>query len=98
MKITIEAPKLKTYLVMWWDYYRQNIHYIHAETLTEAKEKAFRMMCDAAGDRLYNVDVFELKATIHCEGDYNPRPNAHTAAYATRDYTTGRKIKKGGRS
>ena len=83
---------MKEYLAYWYNHQTEVYKTIHAETLTEAKHKAFRMMCDSAGDRIYSVTVYEKKSTCECQGELNPRPNSAFHEYSGREYLTGRRI------
>jgi hypothetical protein len=83
---------MKEYLVYWWDYHREIYRTIQAENLKEARCKAFQMMCDCAGDRIYSVTVYEKKTVCDCQGEMNPRPNSAFCKLSHRDYMTGRRI------
>lgn len=88
---------MKTYLVRWYDYYRWNTELIEAESLPEAKHKAFQMMCNNAGDSIYDVEVYEQRYVLKCQGECNPKPNGAVQEFAKRDYFTGMKIRRGGK-
>jgi hypothetical protein len=83
---------MKEYLAYWYDYHTEVYRTIHANTLTEAKHKAFQMMCDSAGDHIYSVTVYEKKSVCECQGELNPHPLSCCSAYSGREYTTGRRI------
>lgn len=83
---------MKKYLAHWYDYSRNHYTELEAESLKEAKCKAFQMMCDSAGDHIYTVTVYELKSTCTCQGELNPSPFSCMSAYSQRDYFTGRRI------
>lgn len=85
---------MKKYLAYWYDYHREVYREFEAENLNEAKGKAFRMMCDQAGDRIYSVSVYELKTTCNCQDEPNPKPTRCFSKSSSRDYMTG-KFKKG---
>lgn len=84
---------MKEYLAVWHNGYQTTRQHIFAENVTEAKARAFRSMCDSAGDRIHNVEIYEYKTTVICDGEFNPQPMSHTAAYAEREYLTGKKRK-----
>lgn len=83
---------MKKYLATWYDYYKTVYVEFEAESLKEAKAKAFRRMCDSAGDHIYTVTVYEQKTICECQGEPNPKPTSHTHSWSHRDYMTGRRI------
>ena len=91
---------MKEYLAMWYDVAagKLHTHEFTANDLPSAKHKAFQMLCDSCGDRLSgNVAVYERRYMFECAGESNPRPNGDAREFATRDYYTGMKIRRGGK-
>ena len=90
----------KVYMAVWYDVSRGQLHNdrLEAESLPEAKHKAFQKYCDSSGDRLIaNLEIFEKRYEFECKGEINPKPGRDITAFAPRDYYTGMRIKRGGK-
>lgn len=91
---------MKKYIILLQERGKDNptIKTVSADGLPEAKHKAFRMLCDSSGDVLdADVEVYELRNTIRCSGEYNPNPSRAYCSLAPRDYCTGIQVKRSGK-
>lgn len=81
-----------SYMVTWRDAGGEHKHNITADGLVDAKHIAFRMLCDASGDKLVdNVAVYEQRYEFNCKGEFNPK--GVFGKCTQRDYATGAKTK-----
>ena len=84
---------MKHFLAVWYDYSKMHYVELDAEDLKSARAKAFQLMCDCAGDKLYDLEVYERKTVCSCSDEYNPCPGSAFQEYSGRDYLTGKRVK-----
>lgn len=84
---------MKKYLAHWNNFSMDHYLTVEAENATKAKHKAFQMMCDRCGDRIYTLTIYEQKLVCDCGDELNPSPTSAMTDCSCRDYYTGNRIK-----
>ena len=67
---------------------------IEAANYKDARLKAFQWSCVISGDRLYDVQILEVKGELNLSGELNPHPGSAMYFSADLDYETGKRRTK----